>query len=308
MKSINQRGQVVIILLLVMVVSLAVGLSVVGRSITEISTSSKTEDSSRAFSAAEAGLEKAFQTPIGNPVPTVAFNNQSQANVSTSQLPLANTALEYPPFGKEGFAQFWFANYTAPLDAGFPPCSVPCYNQNSFEVYFGKPDDPDGSYYRSIPDEKPAIEVHVIRRNGTFYEDKKYFYDSYSGTGNSARNPSWRGCNPLNPPAITTNDSTSAQSSFYCKVTVPPDPDGFTVDATHYLVMARVRVLYTNLAHPVAVKPVSGSLPPQAGIYRSTGTAGKSQRRLQVFQQSSVLPHYFDYVLFSAGSLSKATR
>lgn len=57
----NQEGQTLIILLLVMVVALAIGLSVATRSITDLRISTQTEQSSRAFSAAEAGIEEALR-------------------------------------------------------------------------------------------------------------------------------------------------------------------------------------------------------------------------------------------------------
>ena len=57
----SQSGQIVIILLLLMLVILSIGLAVTQRTITNVSTSSQTEQSSRAFSAAEAGLEVQFR-------------------------------------------------------------------------------------------------------------------------------------------------------------------------------------------------------------------------------------------------------
>jgi len=52
-----KSGQILIIVLLVVVVALAVGLSVASRNITNLRTSTQTEHSQRAFSAAEGGVE-----------------------------------------------------------------------------------------------------------------------------------------------------------------------------------------------------------------------------------------------------------
>lgn len=57
----DESGQTLVILLLVMVVTLAIGLSVATRSITDLRISTQTEQSSRAFSAAEAGIEEALR-------------------------------------------------------------------------------------------------------------------------------------------------------------------------------------------------------------------------------------------------------
>lgn len=53
----RRRGQILILVLLVVVVALAVGLSVASRNITNLRTSTQTEQSQRAFSAAEGGVE-----------------------------------------------------------------------------------------------------------------------------------------------------------------------------------------------------------------------------------------------------------
>lgn len=291
----NQKGQVVIILLLVIVVGLAVGLTVVGRSVTEISTSTKTEQSSRAFSAAEAGIEKILQQnpSLGSTgsVPNITFNNQSQAQQIewNADLPETQKALEYPPFGKESFAQFWLAN---------PSNLAASYDRSSFDIYFG---DKSQDYSSGKENNQPAIEVHLIYRDGSNgYKSLKKFIDSYS-----TRVPanSFDTCSsPASP--IETNDSGSNDRWFYCEASF----SGYPLDISNniYPVMVRVRILYTNTAHPVAIQPTSGgSLPKQSQIYRSTGTAGDVARTLEVFRQKSVMPQLFDYVLFSAGDLSK---
>ena len=56
MKS-KKSGQILILVLLIVVVSLAVGLSVASRNLTNLKISTQTEQSQRAFSAAEGGVE-----------------------------------------------------------------------------------------------------------------------------------------------------------------------------------------------------------------------------------------------------------
>src|SRR3990167_6666943 len=53
----KRRGQILILILLIVVVALAVGLSVASRNITNLRTSTQTEHSQRAFTAAEGGVE-----------------------------------------------------------------------------------------------------------------------------------------------------------------------------------------------------------------------------------------------------------
>src|SRR3990167_4918743 len=55
-----KSGQILILVLLIVVVSLAVGLSVASRNLTNLKISTQAEESQRAFSAAEGGVEDAL--------------------------------------------------------------------------------------------------------------------------------------------------------------------------------------------------------------------------------------------------------
>src|SRR3989344_2925973 len=296
LRTANQSGQAVIILLLVMVLALAIGLSVIGRSVTEISTSTKTEDSSRAFSAAEAGIERLLQLAPQSGSGTagsIDFSNQSQAQGLqwTADLPKPGLALEYPPFGKESFAQFWLAN---------PLTLASAYNLDSFDIYFGDPMQ-DYSAITGKPDNQPAIEVSVVlyAPSGSSYYSKSYFFDSKNDRAGAGGN-NFSSCN-LGPSPIGTN-AYSELRSFYCKATVT----GYKNNPGDVPIMVRARMLYTSTSHPAAIHPASGgSFPFQASVFQSTGVSGGVARNLQIFQQKWVLPQIFDYALFSAGDLSK---
>jgi len=315
-KSFHQKGQVIIILLLVMVVSLAVALSIVGRSINEISTSKKTEDSSRAFSAAEAGIEKVLKlaTPPGVAVP-VNFPNLATASAEFYKLPVGNNALEHPPIGKPSFAQFWFADPDKdndPLDGvpdafyGFASGGVKPLN--TFNIYFGIP-----QAYTDAAD-KPAIEIDSIVWNTATatprFESRRSWIETEEPT---ARGTNFTKCTSVDSSGdsnrVLTNNNT-IESEFYCKHTISyaSASENIATSSGVYLVMARVRILYSSLNHPVAVKPTGNAndvLPPQANIYKSTGEAGEAQRVLQVFRQREVMPHFFDFVLFSEAPINK---
>lgn len=57
----KMSGQILVVLLLIMIVGLTVGLYLLGRTTTDISLTTKITDSSRAFNAAEAGVEEAIR-------------------------------------------------------------------------------------------------------------------------------------------------------------------------------------------------------------------------------------------------------
>lgn len=310
MKNINQSGQVIIILLLVVVVALGIGLSIVSRSVNEISNSTNIEDSTRAFSAAQAGIEKLLQAqPSTNVVNTSldTLTNQSSAQYSADiGGPSANSPMEYPSIDTSSPAQFWLAK---PSDT--PPSQY--YRKPQFNLYFGNPkpnDDPNYYFENSGQhlNDQPAVEVNVILWDGTNYISQRFYFDSYvaaASSGNSTpivRDPNskFSSCD-LNP-ANNTLTIDGNQSYFYCKATVSYGGSG-------YPIMARVRFLYTGLSHPVAIEPQgggpNGSLPPQQKTYRSTGTSGNSQRRLQLIQEQDVSPNFLDYAIYSASTLTK---
>jgi len=87
----NQSGQILIIFLLVLVVGLAIALSIASRTVTDIRQTTTSDESNRAYFAAEAGVERALKQISENPTfsgETIDFTdvNQSQANVVVSAL------------------------------------------------------------------------------------------------------------------------------------------------------------------------------------------------------------------------------
>lgn len=65
----KKSGQILILVLLIVVVALSVGLSVASRNITNLRTSTQTEQSQRAFSAAEGGVEDTLSKLSGLGIP-----------------------------------------------------------------------------------------------------------------------------------------------------------------------------------------------------------------------------------------------
>ena len=57
----NQKGQILLIVVITMIVALTVGLSIASRTVTELRLSRQNEESQRAFNAAEAGIDRVLQ-------------------------------------------------------------------------------------------------------------------------------------------------------------------------------------------------------------------------------------------------------
>ncbi len=280
-------------LILVMTVALAIGLSVVQKSLTDVSTSTKVEESSRAFSAAEAGIEKALQvdSPIASPV---ALGNEATIKgVEKSAIPAVpdvgsrQIALEYPPLSREETAQVWLADLYSSVN---PP--DPFYTQNSLDIYWGLPNTADA--------ESPAIEIKVIEYSSGAYNTRSFYLDPNSSRAEDSnfRNVS-SACSDTLPLITTTSGDNRA---FYCKFTL----EGLSPR----LILLRARILYSSESQPFAVGAVGTCsegcyLPTQARIFTSTGTSGETQRKVSVFRLDKVVPPYFDYAIFSAGEIRK---
>lgn len=301
----NEKGQIILTLILVMTVALAIGLSVVQKSLVDVSTSTKVEQSSRAFSAAEAGIEKA----LGGDSSGVNFSDigsRTTAVSDTGLIPCIPGAtdcspagsrqdpLEYPPIAKEDVVQVWLADPDSnvrlpdctPIDpSGHAPV---CYNPSpsrTLDVYWG-----------NSATDRAALELTLVYHNVTQYVSRKWYLDhdaeATRRTANSFE-------------SVTCAGSTGEMlvtSQYQCKKTIDSLPSG--------LMLLRARLLYNTTSQPLAVQAVGTcgqdcSIPPQARNITSTGAAGETQRKVNLFQVNKVVPPYFDYAIFSAGEIAK---
>lgn len=199
-----QKGQVIVLLLLLMLVALSIGLALTQKSVTDVATSTQSEQSSRAFSAAEAGLEKALTGTVTSGA-SFNLNNDSTAKVDASTLlpaPNSKLAIEYPPIGRETTAQFWL---TDPSNPGVT------YQSSSVDLYFGNENTSD----------RPALEVKFLMESNGNYSTKAYYFDSDSSRVSSNNFQSVSSCG-----SVTLSASTlGSNRKFYCKTTISSIPN-----------------------------------------------------------------------------------
>lgn len=302
----REAGQVVLILVLIMAVALVIGISVVQRSLSDISTAGKVEQSSRAFSAAEAGIEKALKGDFGG----VTFDNNSQAQTDPAQLlpPQAGAgniqpAFEYPPLAKEETAHVWLADPTADLPSCNPPKA--CYKHRSLDVYWGDPSAEDKAalainlvyYGTDLNDPDPT------QRAVSKYRTRKWYFDQQI-RNNGFCQITCSGNNPV------------GANNYQCKFTLGNNsgclnaPSGFdNSPLPDNLMLIRARLLDNSTSQPFAVGATSPcancSLPTQAKRFVSTGISGQTQRKIELFQVLNVVPSYFDYAIFAVGEINK---
>ena len=297
-----QQGQLILTIILIMTVALAIGLSVIQKGLVDVSTSTKTEQSSQAFSAAEAGIE---QTLLKSPDPGV---NSSPVPIGVSSFSVLDQgefpkipapgqrqeAFELPALAKEDAAQVWLAN---PKDD--PPGEYYIPDDHSIEVYWG-----DASTSLIDP-AAPALSAKILYYDSTsgyqFMSSLKPFDPNTDRAAGNGFTPITSGSNGSCDGSYLIKTNLGNTRKFLCKWLISGLPAR--------LMLIRFRMLYSTSNQPLAVWATgtcsSCRITPQARVIVSTGISGDAQRSVQVFKQEKIVPSYFDYAIFSAGEIKK---
>ncbi|MDP3988400.1 MAG: pilus assembly PilX N-terminal domain-containing protein [Candidatus Levybacteria bacterium] len=269
-----QKGQALLIVVLVMVISLTVGLAVVSRSVTNLRTSTEEESSQRAFSAAEAGVEKAIKTgcitpaPTGLPCAPIASSfTENSSSYTTLVTPLNGTQFLLNGGNiveaDEG-GDVWLINHNS---SGSPDYSLK-WNGNLL-FYWGKTDACNDA----------ALEIIVISGSQNSPTTKRYAYDACS-----ARK--------------TANNFSSAEggADIAGKTLLYGVPQLSPIAITDGILI-RVIPLYNSTA--IGVKG-SVALPTQGNKIESVGISKSTNRKITFYQGYPALPsEFFPYALFS---------
>lgn len=273
----KESGQVVLMLVLITIVGLTIGLSLISRTVTDIRISSQLEQSGRAFSAAEAGVENALKgATVGGPVATIALPDAT-ASYSVTQVGNSSATLSFPVTSPGSLQTVWLIDHntdgiTLNEASGY---SYPA--SSSFDICWG-----------TAPNLTPAMVVSLFYKTaGGTYKVARGAYDA---------NAASRGNN------FTSVDSAGSycNSNFRFKKTITPTTD-FAVAAADKLLFLRVRPVYENTIF--AVKPSVSNpdvlLPVQSKIITSVGQTNTGVvRKIQVIQGYNVLPEIADFGLF----------
>lgn len=260
-----QKGQALLIIILTMVVALTVGLSAVSRSITTLRISTAEEESQRAFSAAEAGIEEALKSGGNIALTTLPNNAQYSANVTstgnTTEL-LTNGGQDVQ---KDNAVQVWlssYPNYTSPYSG-------------TITVYWGDPGD--------ACDNVAALEVITLSGVATSPTLSRFALDPCSVS---------RANNFTN----VTGGAGSIQGISF--------RNSYSISVASALIM-RIIPLYKSTKIAVkgsAVLPAQGKEIESTGTIVSGGENIK--RKIKVFQYYPSLPGTnFDYAIFSGTNL-----
>jgi hypothetical protein len=303
----NQKGQALLIVVLIMAVALVVVLSVASRSTTDVSKTTYDENALRAFSAAEAGVEEALlkNTGTGESAPVVVDQG---ANVSYTSVVASSTSSNVfnnpEPILSGQSRTFWLVSH-AP-DGSLTCNGLPCTSTSQVEMCWGVPGTANNQA------QTPAVEVTMYFDDSAGklsvsspnnYQNVKTFRYTADPSTNTRRTSNSFG-------SATTSCSFGSYAFSTGNLVLTSDlPSGCPASAGGgCLIMAKVRSFYnTNTPQPIGMKVVSaGALLPAQGIQvESTGTAGDSTRKVSVFRSFPEPQSVFDAGVFSFNDLTK---
>lgn len=294
-------GQILVVVLLVMAVVLTVVLSAASRSITSVSVSRKEEEALRAFSAAEAGIERAL---VSTGVATLSDSLERDVSYTAHVSGIAEGSGEYylPVLIASGeAATVWFVSHDS---IGRTVCDAahPCFVGKKLRVCWGQPGTSSSS------PSSPVVQLNVFYL--TSVDDfatssvARAIYDANSSraSGSGFSSPSIvGGC------TITQKNLAFGTDIDLNSLGVPSN----VTSNPNLLKLARLKLLFGDMSHPVGVSvndPANGgsTLPRQGDRVESVGSAGEANRKIVVERIYSSVPSIFDYGLFSgSGSLTK---
>lgn len=273
----RKSGQAVLIILLTVSVILVIGFSVASRSVTDIKLSQQTEESTRVFWAAQAGLEQAIKanTSVADSTNPSTINNINYF-VSKSTIGGSNTyVFDDSTTGKIGSGEIrylWLKEHTA--DGELDPDSG--YGGTGIKIYWGQ------------GEVKPAIAVSLIYVDGGGYYNKNFNFQ-------------------VNNPATNFTQVTCSESGGYACNTEITD---FGIPGNSaYLISFKLYYLAAGEKIPLKVEsvPGSGSFPGQGSCFESVATNEVSNitRKLKECQTWKQ-PTQISYLLFSgSGGIEK---
>ncbi len=274
----NQRGQILVIVLLVMLVGLTMGLALFARTTTDIAISNRVAESTRAFGAAEAGIEQALQGTITQ-TQTAEVVPGSGISYTTTVADIGGTDGVFnieETIERGDTTTVWLVNH----DATGNLVEAPTYQGSSIDLC-----------WNSAGSNTSAVVVTLLYQDAPTgqYRAAQAAYDPQSDRENNFQTPDNTGGG--NCGGAFTYRTTLTFASFGPVASSGINP------AVDTLLALRIMTVYENAT--VAVDPPAGvNLPKQGQNIVSDGVAGTTNRRIEVFKYYQDAPGFFDAPLF----------
>jgi Tfp pilus assembly protein PilX len=261
-----ESGQAMLIVVLVLVVALTVGLSVVVRTTTNLRSSSESENSERAFSAAEAGIERTLTAGTSIPNTSLTTGTSYETTLTTlagGEFNLGNGSLIL----KDEPVDMWLSTY--------PTYASPW--SGSLTVNWGSASDVCSP--SEANNSQAALEVIVISGTSGSPSTTTYVLDPCSSRASSN-----------NFEYVSTAGDTIDGRIYAYKKTI-------TVSSG---LLVRIIPLYSGSHVGVRKGAADPDFPVQGTVVTSVGTADNTQRKIVSFRGHPQLPaELFPFVYFS---------
>ena len=278
----KSSGQAVLLVILGMAVVLTIVLSVVSRSVTDVSVTKVEEDSSKAFSAAEAGIEKLLiggNSVSGEDLGNEAFIESAQA------LTLGEGATSFDfseTYNPGDVATVWFVSHDDTNIQKLTCTTVkPCFNGTSFSIHW------NGDV---------AVEVSV-------------YYDTNGSSGVIASTPNFSGVKvkrfTFDPNATRRNNNKFSATIASSQQGYSYSTDDISLSGLTRPLFARVKFLYGSVNGFRVTTPTGYPLPSQGRLLVSKGVANNAARQIEVRDYYRSPLGIFEAGIFSQGDLTK---
>lgn len=274
----HQRGQALLIIVLVMVVATTVGLSIISRTVTNLRTAEDQENSQKALAAAEAGVEQAMKTESS--IASSFLSGTSYTTSITLAKADANTAF-FLNGGKSIYKNdggtIWITPYSPDSSELFTTTWT-----GDLTLYWGSPSD---VCTNNLSNTMAALEIVVLMGPKASPSVKTYGFDPCTGA-KAPVSPDRRSAeNFQTPDQGAILDTNFGTRTFSYSAAIPISQG----------LMVKVIPLYANTY--IAFK-ASLNLPLQGSFISSVGKSGNTQRKITVFQGYPEIPsELFPYSL-----------
>ena len=289
---VKQKGQALILVIVLLATVLTVGISVATRSVINLRDTRNQQESQKAYAAAETGVEKTL-LQLNSGIPISAINCTSPCiNLSNNALVSSINVVQYPfgsssndPYNgnfalndgnylqQDRGADIWFVAHKTGGSVSVPDFNSGTWN-GSITLDFQTPN----STFVNCDNTYPALALIVVYQGASGMETKRYTYDQ---------------CNSVRGNGFSQGTkSTAPLSSDYNWATDP-----ITITNGYFM---HVTPLYSSTK--VAVKYTSASgykFPQQGNLIDSTGSSGDTNRKIEVFQGYPQIPSEFYYGLLA---------
>ncbi len=264
----NQKGQALLIIVLVMVVALTVGLSVVARTITNLKTTTDQANSQKSLSAAEAGVERAIQNIKAKNNASISDSFDNNSSFQTTLTPVTAVANQKIWLNGGNLLKNYEGSYVwiTPYDvSNFNNLFTSTWPGSQLTIYWGN----SGEVCNTDPslNTMAALEVVVVTGTKANPSVKTYAFDPCADRAAS---------NHFTVPtaAGTTLDGRSL-------------PHSTGVISISQGLLVKVIPMYADTYVSVMGDQ---QLPQQGTIIQSTGTSNGTQRSVTVFEGYPELP------------------